>query len=225
MMEFVLNLILLNQGNGVVYCENIQVLNCKVRSSASAIKLGTNSYGGFKNIVIKNIQVYDTYRSAIAIQSVDGGVIENIIVENVYAINTGNALFIRLGNRIRNRGEDAKAGSIKGIHIKDLTCEVPLEHPDYKYQIRGPELPFFHNVLPSSIVGMPYSKIEDVVLENVKILYPGGEMLLMLTCLNTKLHLFQNKLLIIQSLVCLENYQLGAFIADTLEVLPLIMYR
>ena len=163
-----------NQGNGVVYCENIQVLNCKVRSSASAIKLGTNSYGGFKNIVIKNIQVYDTYRSAIAIQSVDGGVVEGIIVENVYAINTGNALFIRLGNRIRNRGEDAKAGSIKGIHIKDLTCEVPLEHPDYKYQIRGPELPFFHNVLPSSIVGIPYSKIEDVVLENVKILYPGG---------------------------------------------------
>lgn len=75
-------------------CENIYVANCKVRSSASAVKLGTASRGGSKNIVIKNIEVYNTFRSAIAIESVDGGVLENIDVQHIHARNTGNAIFI-----------------------------------------------------------------------------------------------------------------------------------
>ena len=75
-------------------CQNIYMANCRVRSSAGAVKLGTASGGGFRNIMIKNIEVYDTYRSAIAIESVDGGVLEDIEVEHINAVNTGNAIFI-----------------------------------------------------------------------------------------------------------------------------------
>ena len=60
------------------YCENIYVSNCKVRSSASAIKFGTASHGGFKNITLDNLYIYDTFRSAIAIEAVDGGFIDGI---------------------------------------------------------------------------------------------------------------------------------------------------
>ncbi|MEL6135624.1 MAG: glycosyl hydrolase family 28 protein, partial [Bacteroidota bacterium] len=49
--------------------ENIFINNCTVRSSASAVKFGTNSLGGFRNVTIKNIKVFDTFRSAIAIES------------------------------------------------------------------------------------------------------------------------------------------------------------
>jgi polygalacturonase len=63
-----------------------------VRSSASAFKLGTASAGGFKDIQVRDIEVYDTYRSAIAIESVDGAEIEGIDIRNVTAKNTGNAL-------------------------------------------------------------------------------------------------------------------------------------
>src|SRR5690606_4595481 len=52
--------------------DNIYVANCTIRSSASAVKFGTASHGGFKNITIENIKVFDTFRSAIAIESVDG---------------------------------------------------------------------------------------------------------------------------------------------------------
>ena len=33
----------------------------------------TASHGGFRNVTIDNIEVYDTFRSAIAIETVDGG--------------------------------------------------------------------------------------------------------------------------------------------------------
>ena len=58
----------------------------------------TASHGGFRNVTIDNIEVYDTFRSAIAIETVDGGGLENVRVTRVQARNTGNPLFIRLGH-------------------------------------------------------------------------------------------------------------------------------
>ena len=46
-------------------------------------------------MTIDNIRIKDTFRSAIAIESVDGAEIENVQVSNVHAVNTGNAIFIR----------------------------------------------------------------------------------------------------------------------------------
>ncbi len=148
--------------------DSIYIANCTIRSSASAIKFGTASVGGFKNVIIENIKVYDTFRSAIAIQSVDGGIVENITIRNIEAVNTGNAIFIRLGHRA---GE--KPGIIRNVHIKNIKVQVPFGRPDINYDIRGPEVPYFHNPFPSSIVGIPGYLIENVVLENIKISYPG----------------------------------------------------
>lgn len=39
--------------------------------------------------------------------------------------------------------------------------------------MRGPAVNFFHNPFPSSIVGLPGHEIENVLLENVEISYPG----------------------------------------------------
>ena len=181
-------------------CENIYVANCKVRSSASAVKLGTASRGGFKNIVIRNIEVYNTFRSAIAIESVDGGVLENIDVQNIHAINTGNAIFIKLGHR----NKDSVVSQMRNILIKNIIVEVPKTKPDKGYEMEGPELrvppkkedttiqyakgeaPWDHfsldtisaliphNIFPSSISGMPNHPVENIVLENITIIYDGG---------------------------------------------------
>jgi polygalacturonase len=150
------------------YNDSVYIANCTIRSSASAIKFGTASFGGFKNVTIKDIKVYDTFRSAIAIESVDGGVIENIDVSNINAVNTGNAIFIRLGQRSGD-----KAGSIKNVSIKNIKVQVPFGRPDSNYDLRGPEVDFFHNSFPSSIVGLEGYAVENVVLENIEINYPG----------------------------------------------------
>ncbi len=150
-------------------CDSIFISDCTIRSSGSAIKFGAVSHGGFKNVIIKNINVYDTFRSALAIECVDGGIVENILIDSVNAVNTGNALFIRLGDR----SEIHTAGMVKNISIKNMKVEIAFERPDKDYEIRGPELPFFHNIFPSSITGIPGHLVENVSLENIEINYPG----------------------------------------------------
>jgi polygalacturonase len=150
-------------------CEDVVIENCVVRSSASAVKFGTRSYGGFRNVSIKGIKVYDTFRSAIAIECVDGGVLENVTVENIDAKNTGNAIFIRLGKR--NPSSDTSV--LRNVVLKNIRAEIAYERPDYAYEIRGPALPFFHNIFPASITGIPGQKVENVTLENIEIIYPG----------------------------------------------------
>ena len=182
------------------FCENIYVANCKVRSSASAVKFGTASWGGFKKIVVKDIQVYDTYRSAIAIEAVDGGVIDDVQVSNINAVNTGNAIFIRLGHR----NKDSIYSQVKNVRISNIKVIVPAGKPDKGYPMEGPELkypstykvdtskkyksvspwnnsgidssavPFLHNVFPSSVTGLPGHPVENVRLENIEIIYQGG---------------------------------------------------
>lgn len=174
------------------YCDNVYVANCTIRSSASAFKMGTASYGGFKNIKVRNLTIFDTFRSAIAIESVDGGHIENVDIQDVTATNTGNAIFIRLGHR----NKKAEVGSVKGIRIANVKAEIPLYKPDQGYPLEGPPdvnspdkekmparrsgYPFFghpwlpFNLLPSSIVGIPGFSVKDVLLEDIEITYAGG---------------------------------------------------
>lgn len=151
------------------YCDNITIEDCTVISSASAIKFGTASYGGFKNIIIKDIKVKDTFRSAIALESVDGGVLENVIVDGIKAVNTGNAIFIRLGQRTK----DGRKSVLRNVVIRNITCEVPFGTPDLYYDLRGPLYSKSHNPWPSSITGIPGQKVENVVIENINITFPG----------------------------------------------------
>lgn len=151
-------------------CENIYVDNCTVRSSASAVKFGTASHGGFKNIVVKNIKVYDTYRSAIALEAVDGGILEDIEVSHVEARNTGNAIFIRLGHR----NKDSVYSIVRNIRISNVKAFIPAGKPDAGYPMEGPLLRFPHNVFPASIAGLPGHPVENVQLDSIDIRYEAG---------------------------------------------------
>jgi len=183
--------ICLKSDNPKSSCENVYIDSCTVRSSANGFKMGTSDYGGFRNIKVRNLTVFDTYRSAIALEAVDGGFMDNIDIQNVNARNTGNAIFIRLGHR-------NKAGNVStanGIYIANVKAQIPLLKPDQGYPLEGPpdhlrpgfdKMPVrpssFHiyghpflpyNLIPSSIVGLPDSPVKDVTLENIEISYGG----------------------------------------------------
>ncbi len=148
--------------------DNIFISDCRIASSANAIKMGTESFGGFRNVTIKNIKIRDTFRSAIALESVDGAVLDNVTVDSIEAVNTGNAFFIRLGHR---RGE--KPGSLSNVTISNLKCEIPFGRPDSDYDLRGPDINTIHNPFPASITGIPGCRVKNVKLSNIEVSYPG----------------------------------------------------
>jgi hypothetical protein len=182
--------ICLKSENPALGCENVQIENCTLRSSANALKFGTRSDGGFRKVTVRNLTIFDTYRSAIALESVDGGDLTGIDIQHINAKNTGNAIFIRLGQRT-----DGKASTLKGVYIAHVKVEVPLYKPDQGYPIEGPpdhlrpgedKMPkrpsHFHiyghpflpyNLIPSSIVGLPGHPVQDVTLEDIEITYGG----------------------------------------------------
>lgn len=148
--------------------DRITVLNCEIRSSASAFKIGTESFGHFRNVRVKGLTIKDTYRSAVALETVDGAVMEDVVVEDINAENTGNAIFIRLGHR-RGNGP----GALDGVVIRNMRCSIPFGRADEKYDLRGPGINVIHNPFPSSITGLPDAKVKNVKLENIFISYPG----------------------------------------------------
>ena len=83
--------ICLKSHNRGAWNDRVSISNCHIISSASAIKFGTESLGGFKNVTIDNIRIKDTFRSAIAIESVDGAEIENVKLENIEIVCPGRA--------------------------------------------------------------------------------------------------------------------------------------
>jgi hypothetical protein len=151
-------------------CQNVVMENCVGRSGANGLKFGTGSRGGFRNFKITNLTIYDTYRSAIAIQAVDGALIENIEIDGVKSINNGNVIFLRIGDRWRN----SKRPIMKNIRISNVYAEVPAFKPDAGYGYEGPIEDLPRNISPASIVGLPGLPIQDVILKNVTIVYPGG---------------------------------------------------
>lgn len=127
-----------SEGEIVDSCENIYIAHCRLRSSANAFKIGTGSKGGFRNIKVKQLKIYDTYRSAIAIEAVDGAFLENIDIKKVYAKNTGNAIFIRLGHR----NKDSVHSTVKNVSIQKVYVQIPLDKPDKGYVREGPLLKY-----------------------------------------------------------------------------------
>ncbi|KAA6341453.1 Exo-poly-alpha-D-galacturonosidase [termite gut metagenome] len=151
-------------------CKDILIQNNVARSGASGIKFGTVSRGGFVNVKIYNNKIYDTYRSAITFAAVDGAVIENIEVDTLIAIHTGNVVYLRIGDR----WSSGKQPSMRNISISNVYAEVPAQKPDRGYEYEGPIQHLPRNILPASIVGLSDYYITNVKFKNIEIVYPGG---------------------------------------------------
>lgn len=154
-------------------CENITVSNCVTATNCNAIKLGTASIGGWRNVSISNITVRraseDNFRrwqtkltgitapvtviSGIAVEVVDGGIAENINISNVAMTDVQTPIFIRMARR----HESSRPGGshMKGITISNVTAVS-------------------ESMMSSSITGVPGLYPENIYLSNIDITAPGG---------------------------------------------------
>ena len=118
------------------------------------IKLGTESNGGFKNITISNVNF--VHCRGLAIETVDGGNIEDITISNITMRDITTApIFIRLGKRQRGPA-NLPIAKVRRIIIHNVV--VSDAHHEYA----------------SIIAGLTESPIEDVRLSNIRIHYKGG---------------------------------------------------
>lgn len=118
------------------------------------IKFGTESNGGFKNITISNC-TFDRSRG-LALETVDGGLIEDITINNITMRDVTTApLFLRLGSRMRGP-KGTPVGAIRRVNISNIV----VSDAEAKFA--------------SLIVGLPGHPIEDVRLSNIRIVYRGG---------------------------------------------------
>jgi polygalacturonase len=101
---------------------------------------------------------------------VDGATVENIVVDSLEAINIGNVIYLRVGDR----NSQGKKASMKNVTISNVYAEVLAGKPDAGYEYEGPVEDLPRNVSPSSIVGLSNNLISDITLKNITIVYPGG---------------------------------------------------
>lgn len=156
-------------------CENVVATNCIVTSRCNGIKLGTESNGGFKNIVISNCAVYDTYYAGLALEITDGGDMDGVAVSNLTMKNVGYPFFIILSDR-RRGPNGTELGSLKNITIDNVTATGPYA----KWQapritaLWDKEEDWYSDVRTSTITGQPNKPIENISLSNIFLQVPGG---------------------------------------------------
>ena len=118
------------------------------------IKLGTESNGGYRNIRIEDCRF--TRCRGLALETVDGGVMEHIVARGLTMRDVTTApIFLRLGDR--RRGPDGTGiGAIRHVEISDVDA-------------RGIDHRF-----PATIAGLPGHPITDVTLRAIHLAYDGG---------------------------------------------------
>ncbi len=157
-------------------CENVVVSNCTVSSRMCAIKFGTETNGGFKNIAVSNCSIYDTRFTGVALEIADGGEMDGITVNNIVMQNVGTPFIIMLTNRGRGPAE-TKLGTIKNIVIDNLIATGPYgDMEPIRYTTETSDEKCFDKptVIASSAIGQPENKIENVSLSNIYLTVPGG---------------------------------------------------
>jgi polygalacturonase len=124
-------------------------------SRTGRIKFGTESNGGFQNIAIANC-VFEGC-SGLAIETVDGAVIEDVSVTNLTMRDVVSApIFLRLGARMRGPA-GAAVGVLRRVILSNITCSCA---PGSR--------------ISSILAGIPGHPIEDVKMSDIMIVHSGG---------------------------------------------------
>ncbi|WP_211218032.1 glycoside hydrolase family 28 protein [Niabella aurantiaca] len=157
------------KSTGPAACEDVVITNCIVSSFCNAIKAGTESTGGFRNISISNCIIKPSRHNApifgmpggiagLSLELVDGGVMEGISISNITIEGVQCPLYIRLGNRARKHIEEAPqppVGRMRNIVISNV---VAYNTGNYS----------------SSITAIPGYYVENVSLSNIQFHNKGG---------------------------------------------------
>ncbi len=180
--------------NRLDICKDIHVWNCKVKSRCNAIKFGTETNGGFEDILIENIEVRETRITGISIESVDGAIVDGVTVRNITMKNVNAPIFVHIGKRMRGP-VGREVGKIRNVTLENIMAEGPYEEYEimpwnyFSYKAgdtrQNPKVfgiaESFDGTketdewqMTSNICGLKESPLENIVLRNVYLKLAGG---------------------------------------------------
>jgi len=118
------------------------------------IKFGTESNGGFRNITVTNCVLESC--KGIALESVDGGALEDVCIGNITMREIVDVpFFLRLGSRMRGPA-GLPVGTLRHVRISNVVVSVS-------------------NPRQAAIMtGIPEHAIEDIGLSDIRLVVPGG---------------------------------------------------
>lgn len=133
-------------------CEDVAVTNCILRTHCVALKLGCiESHGDMRNVVFSNCVVRGSHR-AIGLYSLEGGILENIAVENIVCDTRAPLMFTRpIHIDLRRYRPESRLGAIRNVRIAGLIAET-----------NGRCL----------LTALPGSFLEDIQLRDIVLRYP-----------------------------------------------------
>jgi hypothetical protein len=140
----------------------VTITNCIIRTVCNGFKIGTDSLGGFEDIVVSNLVIRNQDNDmnhacgGINVNCVDGGWVRNVSIQNIIMGNVRCPIYMVLGCRSRQQSRHRKprAGKMENISIANLTAE-------------GSKHPCF-------VVGQWGSPVLQVRLDNIRIHKTGG---------------------------------------------------
>jgi lysophospholipase L1-like esterase len=150
-------------------CENVVVSNCIVASNCNAVKIGTETNGGFYNFTISNCvfrrpehpTIYPRPHRAlggIAFSTADGATIDGINISNISMNGVMTPLFLHLADRGRNfydGGPSQPPGTLRNIQITNIFART-------------------EGLVAGSITGLPGHPVENITLSNIHFVSSGG---------------------------------------------------
>ena len=133
---------------------NITITNCVLTCCCNGLKFGTATRGGFENITFSNSVIYNKdvdprarVIAGIAIEMVDGGWVEGVVISGIRMQRVRTPIFVRRGNR--HPRADGTPGPLRGVRIENVHATGAI--------------------LTNSITGIPGFPVEDVTLSGIRI--------------------------------------------------------
>ena len=156
--------------------ENVVVRNCRLSCNAEHIKIGTESLGSFRNILVEDCDVacrtpkcatggylrvpgvmsLQTALSAISLFVVDGGSLEDVTVRRI-AVGEGIITPICIRYAARKERQSPGEGFFRNVLIEDVKMSAPSA-----------------SFVACSITGLPDKRPQNITLRNIDLVFKGG---------------------------------------------------
>ena len=149
------------KGAGQRELSRVLVEDCDFYSACNAVKVGTDTQGDFRQVYIRRCRIgglaedpsglkHACADSGISLEMVDGGTLEDFLIEDIHMIRAWSPFFLRLENRGRVKPGDPAPGpgTLRRVLFSD---------------IRGRET----GPRGSYLLGIPEKPIEDIAFRRV----------------------------------------------------------